>query len=116
MSDVAMMLATRGVAMTPDTLNNWLNSHGGYASGCDIEWAKVDSFGKSTFQGVEKASEAAICSGIAAGHAIIANVNRGEHWVLLTGCQGGGVFTVNDPGFNRATYSMSDILQEAVYH
>lgn len=95
----------------------------------------------------------------------------GQHWVLLTGCRGGGVFDVNDPGndallllfrlsifgshssvwtaparacgadrlsppvlrsralivfshvlacvnagFNRNTYTMGDILQEAVYH
>jgi len=65
---------------------------------------------------MEKASEATICSGLSAGHGIIANVRGGAHWVLLTGCRGGGVFDVNDPGFNQATYTFGEILQEAVYH
>jgi len=116
MSDVAMMLNSRGVNTNPDALNSWLLANGGYESGCDIVWSKVDAYGKSSFQGIEKASESAICTGIAAGHAVIANVNGGEHWVLLTGCRGGGVFSVNDPGFNKDTYTMSEIIQEAVYH
>jgi len=115
MSDVAMLLTTRGVNLNPDQLNSWLLGHGGYVSGCDIVWSKVDAFGKTAFQGVETANEASICSGLSAGHGIIANVNGGEHWVLLTGCKGGGVFTVNDPGFNRATYTMAEILREADY-
>ena len=65
---------------------------------------------------IQTASEAAICSGVAAGHGIIANVNGGSHWVLITGCAGNGVFYVNDPGFNRNTYSFHEILREAVYH
>ncbi len=106
-----MMLATKGADVNPSSFNSWLKSQRGYASGCDIYWGKADSFGKTSFQGIEKANEAAICAGLSNGHGIIANVNGGHHWVLLTGCKGGGVFTVNDPGFNRATYSMSDIIQ-----
>lgn len=86
-------------------------------TGCRcVRRASVDKFGKTAFQGIETADEATLCAGIAAGHGIIANVRGGSHWVLLTGCQGGGVFDVNDPGFNQATYTMGDILQEAVYH
>eukprot|EP01012_Entosiphon_sulcatum_P002857 TRINITY_DN1070_c0_g1_i1.p2 TRINITY_DN1070_c0_g1~~TRINITY_DN1070_c0_g1_i1.p2 ORF type:complete len:221 (+),score=34.69 TRINITY_DN1070_c0_g1_i1:40-702(+) len=116
MSSVAMMLATKGISTNPSNLNNWLKSNGGYVSGCDIIWSKADAFGKTSFQGLEKAGESAICSGLSAGHGIIANVNNGQHWVLLTGCQGNGVFSVNDPGYNRATYTLGDIVQEAVYH
>jgi len=116
MSSVAMMLSTKGVNINPEGFNNWLKGNGGYVSGCDIAWAKADNFGKTKFQGVETASEAAICSGVSAGHGVIANVNGGEHWVLITGCRGGGVFSVNDPGFNKATYTMGEILREAVYH
>eukprot|EP00981_Chlorochromonas_danica_P006722 scaffold1463_cov189-Ochromonas_danica.AAC.17 len=116
MSSVAMMLATKGVDVNPGSLDEWLSNNGGYANGCDIYWGSVDAFGVTSFQGLEYASESAICNGLAQGHGIIANVNNGSHWVLLTGCQGGGVFQVNDPGYNRATYSMSEILVEAVYH
>lgn len=111
-----MMLATKGVSKNPGTLDSWLTQNGGYASGCNIVWAKADAFGKTTFQGIETANESEICNGLSKGHGIIANVNGGGHWVLLTGCKGNGVFTVNDPGFSKTTYTKSEILREAVYH
>ncbi len=49
-------------------------------------------------------------------HGIIANVNGGTHWVLLTGCLGDGYFSVNDPSNVRTSYHISEILEEAVYH
>lgn len=116
MSSVAMILATKGTGHNPSSLNSWLKSNGGYANGCDIYWGSVDAFGKTSFQGIEQASESAICSGLSQGHGIVANVHNGGHWVLLTACLGNGVFAVNDPGYSTTTYSMSDILQEAVYH
>jgi len=116
MSSVAMLLNTKGVGQNPGTFNTWLTGNGGYAGGCNLVWGKADAFGKTSFQGIETANEAAICSGLKAGHGIVANVNGGGHWVLLTGCRGGGVFDVNDPGYNRATYTMGEILREAVYH
>ena len=115
MSSVAMMLATRGVSQNPSTLDSWLTNNGGYAGGCNIYWGSVDAFGASTFRGIQVANEQEICNGLAQMHGIVANVNGGGHWVLLTGCLGGGVFTVNDPGYNRDTYSIGEILQEAVY-
>lgn len=123
------MLHTKGVNVDPGSLNDWLIKNGGYASGafglrsrfleswlcdlqgCDIIWSKADSFGKTKFQGVETASESAICTGVSQGHGVIVNVNvkicvcqalisvcglqQGHHWVLVTGCRGGGVLTVN---------------------
>lgn len=65
---------------------------------------------------MEIADETAICNGLSAMHGIIANVNGGAHWVLLTGCLGGGYFSVNDPGYSRTSYHISEILEEAVYH
>jgi len=109
MSSVAMMLDGHGLSLNPGTLNSWLDSHGGYASGCEIVWSAVNAFGKVSYQGMETASEATICAGLAAGHGIIGNVNGGHHWVLLTGCRGGGVYTVNDPGFKQPHRSMSQI-------
>jgi hypothetical protein len=116
MSSVAMILATKGTGHNPSSLDSWLTQNGGYADGCNIYWGSVNAFGVTSFQGIETASETEICNGIAAGHGIVANVNGGGHWVLLTGCAGGGVFYVNDPGYNRDTYTMGEILQEAVYH
>ena len=116
MSSVAMILATKGAGQNPSTFDSWLTKNGGYANGCEIYWGKADAFGKTTYQGMETANESEICSGLAKGHGIVANVNGGGHWVLLTACAGNGVFYVNDPGYSRTTYSMSEILREAVYH
>jgi hypothetical protein len=116
MSSVAMILQTKGAGQDPGSLNSWLKSNGGYASGCNIVWASVDAFGVTSFQGIEQASESAICSGLSQGHGIVANVHNGGHYVLLTACAGNGVFYVNDPGYSTTTYTMSDIVQEAVYH
>ena len=40
---------------------------------------------------------------------VIANVNNGGHFVLLTGYSvaDNDTFAVNDPGYNRDTYSYS---------
>lgn len=116
MSSVAMILATKGTGHNPSTLDSWLTSNGGYANGCNIYWGSVDAFGVTSFQGKQTASESEICNGLAAGHGIVANVNGGGHWVLLTACAGNGVFYVNDPGYNKATYTFGEILEEAVYH
>jgi hypothetical protein len=116
MSSVAMILQTKGASKDPHTLNDWLNGNGGYASGCNIVWASVDKLGVTSFQAIEKASEDAICNGLLQGHGIVANVHNGGHWVLLTACAGNGVFYVNDPGYNTATYTFGEIVQEAVYH
>lgn len=116
MTSVAMMLATKGVSIDPSSLDIYLSNNGGYSGGCDIIWGRADDFGVTTFQGLEDANEEEICNGLSQGHGIIANVNNGGHWVLLTGCAGNGVFYVNDPGYNRDTYSIWDISIEAVYH
>lgn len=111
-----MMLQTKGAGQNPGTLNTWLKSHGGYSGGCLINWASVNAFGVVTFIGHESATESEICDGLSKGHGLIANVHNGGHWVLLTGCRGGGVFDVNDPGYSTTTYKMSDIVDLAVYH
>lgn len=116
MTSTAMILATKGVGVNPSSLDDWLSNNGGYWDGCDLIWGTIDAFGVTSFQGLETADEWSICNGLSQGHGIVANVNNGEHWVLLTGCLGGGVFTVNDPAFARDTYGMWEILMEAVYH
>eukprot|EP01032_Pedospumella_encystans_P009977 gene9977-11693_t len=116
MSSVAMILATKGAGKNPSSLNSWLKGHGGYSSGCLINWSSVDALGYTKYQGKQKPTEQQMCDGIKAGHGLVANVHNGGHWVLLTGCKGNGVFTVNDPGYSTTTYKKSDIVDLAVYH
>lgn len=116
LTSIAMMLKTKGAGVDPSSLDAHFTKNGGYVNGCSIIWAKADDFGKTSFQAIETASESEICNGLSQGHGIIANVNNGGHWVLLTGCAGNGVFYANDPGYTRTTYKMSEIVREAVYH
>lgn len=57
-------------------INN-ISFHDLHLKGCNIYWGKVDAFGCTAFQGIEQASESAICSGLLNGHGIVANVNGG---------------------------------------
>jgi len=116
MSSVAMILATKGWKGNPGTLNTWLKANGGYVSGCDIVWSTVNKLGLITYQGSETAAYSTICTGVQAGHGVIINVRNNAHWVLVTGCNGGNVFTVNDPGFTQGTYTYAEASHESVYH
>mmetsp|Transcript_9147 Transcript_9147/g.21952 ORF Transcript_9147/g.21952 Transcript_9147/m.21952 type:complete len:226 (+) Transcript_9147:52-729(+) len=116
MSSVSMILKTLGVPTDPGALDHWLTTNGGYASGCEIVWGSVDRYGKTQFGGFGSITESNICAEISKGSGLVANVHSGRHWVLLTGCSGGGVFTVNDPGYNTKTYSLGEISNLAVYH
>lgn len=45
MTSVAMALKGTGHNFNPSTLNSWLKSHGGYASGDLFVWGSVNSLG-----------------------------------------------------------------------
>jgi len=115
MTSVAMILHTKGMNLNPSSLNKWLDREGGYVDGCDIVWASVDKMGRTTFQGIFSESYTTLCSKIREGHGVVANVMNGEHWVLLTGCDGSGNYYVNDPGYDRNVYPAGDVLREAIY-
>ena len=103
-------------SLAAGSLNTWLLSHGGYVSKDLLVWGAVDSLGVA-FQSMETSvSSATLQAGLKACHGIVANVRNGEHWVLLTGYAGGDSFTVHDPGFDQATYPLSEMLRFAVYH
>ena len=58
-----------------------------------------------------------ICFYLIKGRIVIANVNKGRHFVLVTGwTDDGDSMTVNDPGFDKDTYSYSnDIVGFRIY-
>lgn len=45
MSSAAMALSGTGHHETPDTLNTWLKSHGGYVSGDEFVWNSIHPLG-----------------------------------------------------------------------
>merc|ERR1712107_215629 len=113
---MTMIIKTKGGNYNPGTMNSWLKSNGGYASGDLLVWGAVDKLGLVDFQAIETPDMQTVISGLNACHGIIANVRGGSHWVLLTGYAGDNNFNVNDPGFNQATYPFHEMLRFAVYH
>lgn len=106
MSSVAMALSGIGKNYNPSTLNTWLKGHGGYVSGDLFVWGSVNSLGLSY---VGKVANSNIASSLAAGNVVILNVHNGGHWVLATSMSGSTI-NVNDPGYNTASYSLSEIV------
>ena len=113
MSSAAMALAGTGHGYNPSTLNQWLKGHGGYVSGDLFVWASINSLGL-VFQG--KVSNSQIKANLDQGKVVICNVNNGGHWVLAYSYSGDNI-NVNDPGYDRSSYSLSQIVdgQNAIY-
>lgn len=106
MSSVSMALAGMGKGYNPSSLNTWLKGHGGYVSGDLFVWGSVKPLGLSY---IGKVSNANIASSLSANHIVILNVHGGHHWVLATSMSGSTIH-VNDPGFNTASYTLSEIV------
>lgn len=106
MSSVAMALSGIGKSYNPGTLNTWLKGHGGYVSGDLFVWGSVNSLGLSY---VGKVANANIQASLNAGEVVILNVHNGGHWVLAHSMSGSTI-SVNDPGYNTASYTLSEIV------
>lgn len=78
----------------------------------NIVWASVQPLGL-VFGGIDTAVDR-IGLHLLANHFVMANVMGGGHWVLVTGA-GNGYFTVNDPGFDRNTYGVGDVVRFGWY-
>jgi hypothetical protein len=63
-----------------------------------------------------KVSNSQIKSNLDAGRVVILNVHNGGHWVLAYGYNGDTIM-VNDPGYNVASYTLSQIVdgQNGIY-
>ena len=103
MSSAAMALSGTGHSYNPETLNKWLISNGGYASGNLFVWASINKLGL-TFGGF--VNNNAIKSSLDNKKIVIMNVHNGGHWVLATGYSGDSI-KVNDPGYSTSAYSLN---------
>ena len=91
----------------PGTLNTWLKSHGGFASGNLFVWDSVKSYGLNYLGKFSNQKD--IQSYVSkSDHAVILNVKNGGHWVLATGLSG-STYLVNDPGFSNSAYASSEV-------
>ena len=115
-TSVSMFMAYRGYGGNPGTLNSWLRNNGGYASGCLIYWGKPDELGFTSFNGKQNPTYDTVCASVERGNGIIANVNGGGHYVLITSCDGAGNYNVNDPAGRRSSFSHGEVSVFVVYH
>ncbi len=120
MSSTAMALAgsripIEGGDSTPKSLNAWLKANGGYDGSNNLLEGVVPKIDPSRIAWPDDAmhrtndlSYKTVASYLDSGRVVIANVNNGGHFVLLTGySEDGDSFAVNDPGYNRSSYSYS---------
>ena len=118
MTSAAMALAghhikVSGSGATPANLNAWLRSHNGYSGNLLISSAIVNidrshiSWPSDAHHPKNDVSLSAIQKMLKDGRPVIANVNNGGHFVLVTGWNSSNPdqLAVNDPGFSRASYS-----------
>lgn len=47
--------------------------------------SRADAFGVTSFVGMQNPTYEETCNGLSLNHGLVANVNNGGHWVLLTG-------------------------------
>jgi len=130
MSSVSMALngwniSIDGVESDPAVLNQWLQKNGGYVDGDDLEEevvyelspAQIAYWGKYEWTNLPSQLPELLHQRLV----VIANVNQGSHFVLVTGflTNANGTdpsdWLVNDPGFNRRTYASSDIVGFRVF-
>lgn len=129
MSSTAMGLAgtnilIQNITSTPQTFNQWLKENNGYDGSNDLIEGQVPLINPDRIvwpdDGFHKTNDlpyATIASYLDKGRIVIANVNAGHHFVLLVGYAADqDTFLVNDPGYDRSTYSYSaDVVGYRIY-
>lgn len=94
----------------PGKLNTWLKSNNGY-SGDSVKWNAVNSLGITYVGKVDKSK---VKGELDNGRIVILNVRKGGHWVLAYSYSGDNI-KVNDPGYSKTEYPLSEVVQAAVY-
>jgi hypothetical protein len=112
------------IPTNPGTFNTWLVENDGY-SGNNLIETQVPLIDPSRIfwpdDGMHKTNDLSfdeVSAYLEKGRIVIGNVNEGGHFVLLTGYSNDDkdTFAVNDPGYNRTTYSYkSDIVGYRIF-
>ena len=123
MSSTSMALAGHGIDVNgldsnPGSFNQWLRTHNGYIGANNFEEGSIDNVSSllphsavwpsDGHHGTNDIDTAELKLYIET-RVVIANVLKGRHFVLVVGVDAldSDVLYVNDPGFNRTTYSYS---------
>mmetsp|Transcript_10849 Transcript_10849/g.10762 ORF Transcript_10849/g.10762 Transcript_10849/m.10762 type:complete len:147 (+) Transcript_10849:186-626(+) len=114
MSSMSMALAglgkkISGQTVNPGNFNDWLRSHHGYSGNLYV-WGAAESTFKVKYQGQKQGGTHTIDS----KHITILNVRNGGHWVLATS-KSGNTYKVLDPGYQKSSYTTSEVVRAAKY-
>lgn len=109
-TSVSMALVGTGRKYDPGALNKWLKNNNGYSGNLFI-WASVNKLGMK-FE--KKVGRNAVKAELKKGRVVIINVRNGGHWVLATGHSGDNI-NVNDPGYSKSSYKLSEISDVGVF-
>jgi hypothetical protein len=113
-TEIPILTTPTELDSTPKTLNIWLKNNNGYDNNNLIE-SQVPLIDPSrivwpedAFHTTNDLSYHTVASYLDKGRIVIANVNDGGHFVLLTGySEDEDTLMVNDPGYTRDSYSYS---------
>jgi len=120
---VAMILrshnlnVTQNVVADPLNLNGWLTANAGFSGKDQLIWASIAPLGLKLFAFTPKLPKDEMKKLITKCQAIAASVEKGSHWVYLTGWNGSddNEWFVNDPGREVDTYEYTDFNQFVVF-
>lgn len=110
----------------PQQLNNWCkNTPNCYDDSNDLSEVVVTQIDPSrifwddvtSMHRTNDLSFETIISYLQKGRIVIANVNSGHHFVLVTGYSttGDNTYYVNDPGYDRNTYTYSEVVGYRIF-
>ena len=129
LTSTTMVLRSKGIQIdgedaTPARLNKWLQTHGGYDDDDDLDEAvvaKIDprlGWTNESMHTKPDVAWATLVAMLGRGAPVIANVMHGHHFVLVVGyAADGDTLYVNDPGFERSTYSFAaDVVGWRLYN
>lgn len=112
------------IESTPKSLNEWLKNNEGYDGSNDLIETQVPLINPDrivwpadAFHKTNDLAFSEVVSYLEKGRVVIGNVNNGGHFVLLTGYSNDNdTFAVNDPGYDKNTYSYSkDIVGYRIF-
>ncbi len=105
-------LTIDGAASTPKTLNHWFANNDGYARGDFVRLNLLSKLGLVYYD--ELTFKPDMHNYFNSGKAVILEVNKGNHLVLMTGSSGSN-FLVNDPGSSKTTYTSKEVVYARIF-
>jgi hypothetical protein len=92
LTSLAMMLTAEDPSVTPQTLDDFLDANGGYASGANIALTAINDYPTTTFTYLDKIAFglASLKSELDLGNPVLVSLNSGASYIVVTEYSGTG--------------------------